>query len=96
MHGTNSLTGRDIELMVVGKGSDYKSNQGPRTPKPQVVKGAPRTEAHKHSQAAALVRINTRIQGGRENFAYAADQQRRTVNMPARQVTFASPGGTGV
>jgi len=77
-----------------GRRKGFRLPKQPKTPKSQAAKGAPRTEAHERSQAAALVRIDTHIQGGRANFAYATDQQRRTVNMPARQVRFASPGGT--
>jgi hypothetical protein len=55
----------------------YRLAKQPKTPKPQAVKGAPKTEKHKRTQAAALAKKKQRIQDGRANFAYAAAQQKR-------------------
>jgi hypothetical protein len=72
----------------------FRLAKQPKTPKPQAVKGARKTEKHERTQAAALAKKKQRIQDGRANFAHAAAQQKKTVNMPSRNVRFTTPGGT--
>lgn len=74
-----------------GRAKGFRLQKQPKTPKPQAVKGAAKTQKHKNSQAAANARTRARKDAGKANFAHAKTEYGKTTHMPKRGATFKTP-----
>lgn len=78
---------------AASRAAGHRLPKQPKTPKPNAVKGAPKTAKHINSQKEALARKHARVAAGRANFKHAAEQQKKTDNLPNRKATFTTTGG---